>query len=210
MSNSAGGTRENRGLNSNHLLLAAGAFAFIALAGYWWFSSRYETLMTSYGQRRGPEHAASVNGTGVFAQMLAKAGHRVSSSSHLSPRTSRADVIVWTPSDFGTPSEDARDYFHGWLSLGQKRKLILIGRDYDAALRYWQEVRASASPDKVERIERELAFAEGRFEQARAKVIDGMYVEWFNTQARPLLKKAEQLGGPWAEGIDAKKANICS
>lgn len=204
-STTSGGKKTDFG----RLLFAAGGVALIVLAvAAYFYANRYEVLATNYGRRRGVEHAKSVNGTAVLGQMFAKSGHKVGSVSRLSPRVQKASVIVWAPLDFQLPSEEARDFFRDWLANHAGQKLIYIGRDFDAAIRYWENVRASAAEDQLGRIERELAFAEGKYQQERVKTPDDLNVEWFETHVHQPPHQVQQLTGPWAAGIDASKTEI--
>jgi hypothetical protein len=174
----------------------------------YFYSQRYEELPTSYGRRRGPEYATSVNGTSVLGQMFTKYGHRVTSVSRMSPRLYRAGVIVWAPIDFELPGEDARDFIHDWFANHAGETLVYIGRDYDAAHRYWRDILDDTPEEQRNRVERELAFAESNFLAERAKTPHDFNVEWFETQTDQPPLKVQKLTGPWAENIDAGKTNV--
>src|SRR5258708_39858346 len=75
-----------------------------------------------YGMRRG-DGGDSVNGTAVLAGMFEQAGFKVSSWRRLSPRLEKAQVIVWMPDDFDSPSLKERDYLENWVGNGAGRTL---------------------------------------------------------------------------------------
>jgi hypothetical protein len=162
-----------------------GGLAGVCLVGAlaWWFvSMRPENLATGYGRRRGQDYAASVNGTSVLASLFTSAGHKVTSTFQLTPRLDKARVIVWAPDDFAPPDQKVRDHLRDWFKWHQGQKLIYIGRDYDAAIAYWQDVRSQASPERIDRVERELAFSQSRHHQASSKTDDKNDIGWFVTQ----------------------------
>ena len=126
---------------------AIGAVILI-LVGLLMAMRRDERLPTAYGQRRGGEAARSVNGTAVLAEMFRKSGHRVTTTSRFSPRLNKFDVIVWVPDDFGPPDKEHRDYLEQWLNSDpyRTRTVVYVGRDYNAALDYWERVVPETPP----------------------------------------------------------------
>ena len=100
-------------------------------------SRRDEKLPTVYGRRRGSESSRSVNGTAVLADMFRSAGHRVATMGRFSPKTREFQTIVWAPNDFQPPDKEHREFLEEWLKEGDGRTLVYIGRDYDAAIDYW-------------------------------------------------------------------------
>jgi hypothetical protein len=172
-------------------------------------------LGTEYGQRQSPRAAGSVNGVGVLADMFEDQGHRITTWHRLSPRIRENNVIVWAPDDFSPPSPEARRFLEAWLSEEDDRTLVYIGRDYDAAIEYWNSVLPGAPPDEAEAIERRLARSRSEFDSARAALPAKEYARWFlldNTQPR---REVRQLSGSWVEqlngaqaGLDATKSQI--
>jgi hypothetical protein len=169
-------------------------------------------IETSYGRSRG----ASVNGTGVVANLFRAAGHEVRTAVRLTDELDDwADVVVRFASRPGPPARDEADYYGHWLSNRRGRRLIYIPRDYDAEVDYWnavldQLVRAKdASAEQTSRA-RKLR------DDARGWVADLPTVakevappeDWFAVEA-PKPNSAvvcKTLGGPWARGIDPLKA----
>lgn len=186
------------------VLLIAG----LILHALGFFSPPRETLPTTYGQRRGYTGARSVNGTGVLAGMLEKAGHKVRSVTRLSPNVNKAEVIVWAPNDYKPPTKEQRDWLENWLRGGYGRTLIYIGRDYDAAPNYWRDVKPNAPPREEQNYERNLASAEVNYTSSREPPKAPEYARWYTWRDDGKVKTVTQLSGPWAEGIDASKVKI--
>ncbi|REK06803.1 MAG: hypothetical protein DWQ37_22445 [Planctomycetota bacterium] len=113
-------------------------------------------LPTYYGRHEiGGQTAslkASVNGTDVLAGMFSEAGHNVYfRTSLVTSQMQGADTIVWIPNAYEAPSDEVVDWFETWLSEGTGRTVIYVGRDYDAALQYWQATLPHVSgPEKRE------------------------------------------------------------
>lgn len=163
------------------------------------------TLKTDYGTRRG-EGRASVNGTTILGTMFERAGYEVSSWRRLSPRLQYDDVIVWAPDSFAVPSDAETDYLEDWLAEQEGRTLVYIGRDYDAALDYWQSV-LDAKPSDPIAVRRELARATTRHTaRRRMDSEESRKCRWFRWSADepPLLVRTPR--GPWAQAVQTEQA----
>jgi hypothetical protein len=169
---------------------------------------RSETLPTAYGKRRGSEGARSVSGTSVLAELYKQAGHRTTTLTRLSPRLDKWDVVVWVPDDFAPPTKEQREFLENWLSRGTGRVVVYVGRDYDAAVAYWETVKPSAPPEKAYEIQRQLARAKADYASERGKMPTDEYARWFTAKRDGKLRDVKSLEGPWADGIDAKKTAI--
>lgn len=172
-----------------------------------------EELTTEYGRRGGAEGGDSVNGTAVLARMFEAAGHQVSGTSWLAPRTRKADIIVWAPDDFKPPSREVRDWFEDWLDDPQHpgRTLIFIGRDYDAATAYWRTVEPGAPQEQQAEIKRRLARDTTEFLTQRQRQLTGDETnDWFTVSSRRRFRQVRSLSGQpeWTAGIDPKKLEI--
>ena len=124
----------------------------------------------TYGKRRGAEGEASVNGTAVLARMFELAGHQVRTRTHLSPRIDESDVIVWFPDEFLPPGTRPQEFLEEWLYQGQGKTLIYVGRDYDAAIDYWERMLHEAPPEQSIEVWRRLARARATHGRARAVI----------------------------------------
>lgn len=185
------------------------SLAFVALALVC-LSGCGESIRTEYGVRRG-DGESSINGTAVLADMFAAAGHSVSSTTYLSPRVAaRADCLVWFPDDFSPPDAEHRDWFENWLKAGPPRRLIYVGRDYDAEPDYWSAVRPTATGGQLVELDTRLAEARKRVDAERLRMPDGEDASWFITRSLSAPRKVTTLAGAadWTEDLDATKLNM--
>jgi hypothetical protein len=141
--------------------------------------------------------------------MFKSQGHRVTTWTRLSPRLDEQDIVVWVPDDFGVPAKEPREFLEDWLSRGDGGRIVVyIGRDYDAAVDYWSDVRPTAPPEDAAEIQRRLARAKADYASARAKMPAKGYGRWFTAQRDGKRRDVRTLEGPWAKGIDANKCEI--
>ncbi len=170
----------------------------------------------TYGKRRGVDGGASVNGTGVLADMFKELGHKVTTKRFLSPRIRDYDVIVWAPDDFELPGDEYQEYFEEWLNDGEGRTLIYIGRDYDAAITYWEKVQPTP-PEQAVEVARRLAKARANYDSERTAMPDGEDCRWFKAcrdgAKRHISGKQEtppDIHGTWCQApkIDPSKIDI--
>jgi hypothetical protein len=167
-----------------------------------------KNIDSTYGKRRGARGGSSVNGTHVLAKMFERAGHRVTSWRRLSPKITANDVIVWAPNDFHPPSLDQRVFLEEWLSGESQRTLVYIGRDFDAARSYWQNVQSQAPPEQLVEVSRRLANVQARNDAARDLVPKELPSDWFTWDGDHTTRKIESVEGPWSEGIDASQLDM--
>lgn len=167
-----------------------------------------ETLATQHGVRGTTQEGLSVNGTAVLANMFEQAGHEVYTRRALSKTlAARATTIVWFPDTFGPPSEEVIEWFNDWLTDHPERTLIFVGRDFDSAPSYWDAIIPGASATKAPEYRRRLN--EARLERtANRGKPDDEECEWFNLDYSSANRAVTTLSGPWAVGVDPKKAKI--
>jgi len=172
---------------------------------------RSERIDTVYGQRSGPGASTSVNGTAVLGEMFEQAGHSVFSWRTLSPRLlERTDCIVWFPGDFRPPSQAVCKCLEEWLGDAPGRTLIYVGRDFDAAPRYWEKIEPQAPPEQRAEVARRLAQARGNF-QTRRRIMPDLEVHpWFTVEGRYEPRQVRSLGGEpaWLQSVDAAKLEV--
>lgn len=159
----------------------------------------------TYGKRRGAEGESSVNGTAVLARMFELAGHEVRTRRYLSPRADDFDVIVWIPDDFQPPGEEPQDFLENWLRYGRGKTLVYVGRDYDAAIDYWESVLPETPAEQSVEVLRRLAQARARHARARAALPEKEACRWFQVRRDGARRAGGErrpasasLRGPWA------------
>lgn len=171
-----------------------------------------EDVEEVYGHRSGIG-ARSVNGVGVLAKMFEQSGFHVSAWRLLSPRLENEQVIVWVPDSFRIPSLEVMDYLETWLMNEPGRTLIYIGRDYNGAIDFWEQVIASASPEQRIELRRKLAelksdyFLRRRIEYSEFAKDEEH--QWFHYELRDEPDVDEStLGGKWSRDLDTEAVEI--
>jgi len=171
---------------------------------------RAKDISTIYGRRSGIG-AGSVNGTGVLAGMFERAGHKVLARSSLSPWLNRnADCIVWFPDDFRAPSPQVQMWLERWLAEEPDRTLIYVGRDFDAAPRYWAKIQPLAPASQLVEIQRRKRQAGLLFNEQRARLREDEDCGWFKVDLKPAPRPVQSLDGQpeWLAGVDPSKTEI--
>lgn len=167
-----------------------------------------EDLDRTYGRRGGAYGRASVNGTAVLSQMFRDAGHKVLTKRELTPSVFDADVLVWIPDDFSPPSEEVADWMDSWFDATDGGVMIYVGRDFDAAIPYWEAVLPGATgttaTELASRRDRDL----DSFGRKRTVADASTEFRWYNYDRTPPRRKVTQLSGPWSEGIDATQVEM--
>lgn len=153
---------------------------------------------------------ASVNGTAVFADMCEAQGHSVFSWPVLSPRIrDRADVIVWFPDDLEPPSPEVQNWLQRWLAARPNRTLIYVGRHFDAAAWYWENVgTGSLAAEQLSEFGRRRKEARSHFGAELKPTARTINHDWFVLDGRHQHRKITTLEGQerWIQGIDPAKA----
>ena len=160
-------------------------------------------IHSEYGKRRGKATGRSVNGTGVLARIFTGRGYRVRSTSRLGRMAERADVIVWFPDRYRPPGEGSREFLESWLYDSPDRTLVIVGRDYDASVEYWQKsLEMVPAEDKLE-TRRRSARRQTGFARERSGFPSQENCNWYKIDREAAPRKVKSLEGPWSEGIDA-------
>lgn len=167
-----------------------------------------EDLDTTYGRSRASRGGTSVNGTAVLAGLFRREGSRVSTWHRLSPKLQRADVIVWAPDRYRPPTVDERLYLEQWLADRADRTLIYIGRDYDAAIAYWEYILPLAPVSQAPELARRLSTARAAQDASRAALPEEEFCDWFVLRRRLGEQRIRRLQGPWSRGVDSQQADI--
>jgi len=188
----------------------AGAACAVALmiVGALLAGRRDEILPMTYGRRRGSEAGRSVNGTAVLADLFRRAGNRVTTLSRFSPKVDQFETIVWVPNDFKPPSKERREWLEAWLRRGSGRTVVYVGRDYNAAIDYWERIVPHTPAAQADEALHRQAEARAEWEAARSKMPTKEYARWFTARRDEKPRKVDTLSGPWADGIDPKQTEI--
>jgi hypothetical protein len=122
----------------------------------------------------------------------------------------RADVIVWFPDDFQTPSAEAIDWFDEWLYDQDERTLIIVGRDFDAAPGYWTKMQPLAGAGKETAFANRLAKAQSAAAGDRAGIPDSDDYYWYRMEGKLKHRKVRSLAGKpeWLAGVDPAKLEM--
>ena len=194
-----------------HLLALLALFTLVMLLlGFLLIVGCGEELHVDYGQRKGT-HWDSVNGTGVLSEMLEEAGHKVFSWWILSPRLQqRADCMVWFPNDFSPPSEEVCLWLEDWLKQKPDRTLIYVGRDFDAAVWYWNKIEPDAPQERKSEIRRRRLESKADFLSGLNTAPADESCRWFTISGKYKPRRVTSLEGDprWTQGIDPLKLDI--
>ena len=159
-----------------------------------------DRLPVRYGQRGG-QGRVSLNGTSAFARLLQEYDLDVQSASRLTPRIDRYDVLFWFPDSDREDYAEEQERLEAWLRSGTDRRLIIVGRHYDATTDYLTQIGQSQDSEQGLDYRRRLAEAVSvsHLESLKQQetYFDG-WVEWTPGSRR----RSSQLGGPWATGLE--------
>jgi len=166
-------------------------------------------LNTDYGKVTSSRGNSSVNGTSVLAGMFEKNGYRVKRLNRISPRLNKYQTIIWFPDDFAPPSSEAIEALEEWLNEGNGRKLFYVGRDFDAATKYLQDLGDAEVSQQPEETRRRLAEAKLRHDQQslRNRFSNSDSCRWFEI-AETGRQRVKNLSGYWSEKVAANQTEI--
>jgi hypothetical protein len=196
-------------IEMTHRRRAGWLFALVAIGS---IAGCGETqLDTSHGQTRGK----SVNGTGVFLELIRDRGHEVRTARRLNDELGEwAETIVRFAPYAGPIEQDEAQWFLDWQLARPGRRLIFVCRDGGAEAEYWAAALASlpadAPQEQRDRIEAKLEAASGWGSQLPPPGIEPADpTVWFSLDeslGRPII--CSTLEGPWAEGVDPASAEL--
>jgi len=174
---------------------------------------------TGYGRMR----SASVNGTGVFADVLRARGHEVRSAVLLTDELKDwAEVVVRFAPTPGPPPGDEADWYDRWFREGDGRRLVYVPRDYEATREYWRRVLerlpGNAPARLRERVQERvdgsdsappaaLSFPPPTPNPSAPRAVVSPEA-WFAVKDGGRSAVCKALGGPWAEGVDPAVAAL--
>ena len=172
---------------------------------------------TTYGRSR----VASINGTGVLAEMFRERGHQVRAAVRLTQELHDwADVIVRFSTHPGPPPKDEAEWYGKWLDANPGHRLAYIPYDYNAGPDYWTRAREQLPSTASERLRERVDEALEKSEKWPVHLLPPFKEkagarEWFavkaSTKGRLPTRSprvCKTLGGPWATGVDAGKAAL--
>ncbi len=162
-------------------------------------------LDTTYGKRHG---GPSVNGLDALARLFSAKGGHVESRSVISPGLKRCDTIVWAPNAIDTPNAETLAYFEDWLAEGYDRTLVFVGRDFDAAIPYWEAAIPKASAQDVGKFKARLQTAKSDLKTTQTSISDNEYARWFTVRKRTQPTKPKTFAGDWNDRFDGSKSDI--
>ncbi|MCA9173171.1 MAG: DUF4350 domain-containing protein [Planctomycetales bacterium] len=163
----------------------------------------------AYGRRHG-EGSVSLAGTSVLARMIEGMGGSVATWSRISPKLDEYDVIVWFPDDFDAPGLRQRTALEDWLANGANRRLVYVGRDYDATSQYWRDASKIRSPNQWEAANR-LARARTTHDWRRNRESpEEQYARWFLLKGSGVPRPARRLTSNqgWLEDVDTSRTEL--
>lgn len=171
-------------------------------------------LNTEYGVMYG----RSVNGIDAFAALLRQDGHRVGITRKLSPKVMYVpDVLVLFLDSYQPLPEEQRRWLESWLGTYEGRQLILVLRDSDEEIAYWEKIlelqgETLSESDKQE-IESRLERARNYLKVATKEAKPRKWPEWYGHKpGDPWLRRAGSVTGPpeWTTdfGIDQGKLDL--
>jgi hypothetical protein len=163
---------------------------------------------TEYGRRRASTGDQSVAGTSALARMFEAAGYSVASEHRITPRLNDYDIIVWTPDDFEHPRPEVQAFFERWMWDGYDRRLIVIGRDYDAASEYWQYAATEAPPEQARAAALKAARLRSEYHVRRGGTAGREKCRWFRYDYDALQARVSRLSGVLAAGVPPQEADI--
>lgn len=166
----------------------------------------------------GVMYGRSLNGIDAFASLLRQEGHRVGVTRKLSPKLMgdyETDVLVLFHDDFGRLSNETREWLESWLGEVEGRQIVLVLRDSDEEIAYWEWVLAN---DEAELSEDDRALVKARLELAQAalksltsEAAPRKWPEWYGTKkGEPWLRVADSVTGPpeWTTDIGLEEGKL--
>jgi hypothetical protein len=166
---------------------------------------------TAYGRVR----KASVNGTGILAELFRERGHTVRPAVRLTDELSDwSNVIVRFAPRPGPPDREEAAWYVNWMTAQDGRRVIYVPRDFDARADYWSQVvdglPKGADPKPRERAEklRDKAKDWAKHLPPESKT-PAEPLDWFAVEgAKTLPEVCRTLTGPWAAGVDPEAAAL--
>lgn len=168
-------------------------------------------LDTTYAASSG----ASLNGTGTWASLLQRHGHKVRFSRRLTDDLAGwANVIVRFASIPGPPDREEADWYLEWLQDQRGRDLIYVVRDYDAEAEYWDRVLAQFTSETDPALRTEAESRRDRashwVERLPEKTAEPADTSIWFTSGKPAGTPSicKKLGGLWGVDLDPSETAL--
>ena len=172
-------------------------------------SRTVSSLDSEYGKRRGSPGGRSVNGTAVLGRMFEEAGFRVNSARRIARGVDSADVVVWVPNDFDLPDTEHQKFFNTWLTEEEQRTVVYIGRDFDAAIDYWDFAFDTAQPADALKFRKQSARAKAGWHKSRqSDWLKTSSCPWFDWDFDRPTRAIRKVTGPWSEGLEQEELEL--
>ena len=163
-------------------------------------------VTTGYGKSSGKEYSASVNGTAVLKDLFRRAGAKVSTGHSITPKIDEFDTVVWFRDRFEAPPQDAILRLEDWLRQDNSRQLIVVGRDHDSGISYWENVVSRAQGEELIKAKRKLAHVKSEF-YGRRMSTDTADCKWYTAKLND-YEATTRLRGSWAASVNPTAAEI--
>ncbi len=106
----------------------------------------------------GTYQGTSVNSLGAFTKMLKADGHQVTLHPGLTPSIDKLDALLVIHHGYELISSNSQQVISDWLDKDRRRVCIIVLRDSDAAVDYWDQVTADETdPDKKKLMQNDRA-----------------------------------------------------
>ena len=171
-------------------------------------------LDTRYASLSPGSAEVSVNGLGVWSELLRRQGHQVRRTRKLTPTVfRRADCIVWFARQYTPPGPREVRWLDAWLSARPDRVLVVVLPDADLAWVYWDKAARRVPAGRRAALQAEKRQALADFRSHRPNSPGPITWPWFRFLPRPQSfppQPAEALRGrsTWLQGVDASKAEV--
>jgi hypothetical protein len=156
-----------------------------------------DQFSTDYGNSKGLSGRKSLNGFGGLRRAYQNAGYSTRDVSRLTDRVQKSDVIVWTPQEYGSISDEVTDWFESWLSIGD-RTLVYVVPDSGSEVDYWQDAMKLAPPNQRLEYRKQAARAINARANWRLNRSPLSSNGWFDVSPSVKQQPSTDLSGPWS------------
>ncbi len=163
-----------------------------------------DALPTSYSN----SEADSVNGISVFAEMLRSYGCDVKNYQNLTYATDQADLVIWIPDRLDAPNREEFEMIVDRYRENNWTTFMIVGRDYDAAVDYWQTVIELLPEDQRGRGQDQLNREMFNWKSMRGRTGRRDTTDLMRYRVRDRWEPATRISGELAEGVNGSETGI--